>query len=145
MALLKVIYMIQMWAKEVKETPVAENKTVTKPIVNNDVVLADIPAIEPVEMVSFENFAPEKPVVDEADFAEPKPAKKESKKSKTDDKVPVADEELDLMFASNNNSANNNEEILRLHKAGKSNMAIAKDLGLGLGEVKLVIDLFEGI
>ena len=34
---------------------------------------------------------------------------------------------------------------MELHKAGKSNMAIAKELGLGLGEVKLVIDLFEGM
>ena len=40
---------------------------------------------------------------------------------------------------------NNNERILELHNAGKSNMAIAKELGLGIGEVKLVIDLFEGI
>lgn len=42
-------------------------------------------------------------------------------------------------------SRNNNERILELHKLGKSNMAIAKELGLGIGEVKLVIDLFEGI
>ncbi|MCR5503862.1 MAG: hypothetical protein K6F53_12730 [Lachnospiraceae bacterium] len=40
---------------------------------------------------------------------------------------------------------NNNEKILELHNAGKSNMAIAKELGLGIGEVKLVIDLFEGM
>ena len=40
---------------------------------------------------------------------------------------------------------NNNERILELHEAGKSNIAIAKELGLGIGEVKLVIDLFEGI
>ncbi len=38
---------------------------------------------------------------------------------------------------------NNNEVILKLHKEGKSNMAIAKQLGLGIGEVKLVIDLYE--
>ncbi len=38
---------------------------------------------------------------------------------------------------------NNNEKILRLHKLGKSKTAIAKELGLGVGEVKLVIDLFE--
>lgn len=43
------------------------------------------------------------------------------------------------------NGKNNNEKILALHKEGKSNMAIAKELGLGIGEVKLVIDLFEGI
>ena len=40
---------------------------------------------------------------------------------------------------------NNNERILELHNMGKSNMAIAKELGLGIGEVKLVIDLFEGM
>lgn len=40
---------------------------------------------------------------------------------------------------------NNNERILELHNMGKSNMAIAKELGLGLGEVKLVIGLFEGM
>lgn len=39
----------------------------------------------------------------------------------------------------------NKERILELHEAGKSNMAIAKELGLGIGEVKLVIDLFQGI
>lgn len=41
------------------------------------------------------------------------------------------------------NHYNNNEKILRLHKLGKSKTAIAKELGLGVGEVKLVIDLFE--
>lgn len=39
---------------------------------------------------------------------------------------------------------NNNEKILELHNKGKSNMAIAKELGLGMGEVKLVIGLYEG-
>ncbi len=43
------------------------------------------------------------------------------------------------------NGKNNNQRILQLHKEGKSNVEIAKELGLGLGEVKLVIDLFEGI
>ncbi|MCF0142249.1 MAG: hypothetical protein HUJ75_02615, partial [Parasporobacterium sp.] len=41
-------------------------------------------------------------------------------------------------------SRNNNERILELHKAGRSNMAIARELGLGIGEVKFVIGLFEG-
>lgn len=39
---------------------------------------------------------------------------------------------------------NSNDRILALHKAGKSNISIARELGLGIGEVKLVIDLFEG-
>lgn len=38
---------------------------------------------------------------------------------------------------------NNNEKILEMHRQGKSNVAIARELGLGVGEVKLVIDLFE--
>ena len=34
-----------------------------------------------------------------------------------------------------------NKQILEMHKAGKSNMVIARELGLGIGEVRLVIDL----
>lgn len=53
---------------------------------------------------------------------------------------------VDIQFANSpDNGRNSNERILELHKAGKTNMAIAKELGLGLGEVKLVIDLFEGV
>lgn len=40
---------------------------------------------------------------------------------------------------------NNNDKILRLHKEGMSNVDIAKQLGLGVGEVKLVINLFRGV
>lgn len=40
--------------------------------------------------------------------------------------------------------SNNNKQILDLHNAGKSNIEIARELGLGMGEVKLVIDLFRG-
>jgi len=42
-----------------------------------------------------------------------------------------------------NNMINSNKRILELHRAGKSNMSIARELGLGVGEVKLVIDLYE--
>lgn len=40
-------------------------------------------------------------------------------------------------------SANSNEKILQLHRQGKSKVAIAQELGLGVGEVKLVIDLYK--
>lgn len=40
--------------------------------------------------------------------------------------------------------SNNNDRILKLHSEGKSNLEIAKILGLGIGEVKLVVDLFKG-
>ena len=52
---------------------------------------------------------------------------------------------VEIMFATESNEENSNDRILELHKAGKSNMAIARELGLGIGEVKLVIDLFEGM
>ena len=44
-----------------------------------------------------------------------------------------------------NMAINSNERILEFHRAGKSDMSIARDLGLGIGEVKLVIDLYEGM
>ena len=56
----------------------------------------------------------------------------------------AATPDVEISFA-NLGMENSNEEILRLHKEGKSNVAIAKELGLGVGEVKLVIDLFEGM
>ena len=64
------------------------------------------------------------------------------------ERTPVQEEQrgVDIRFAQGkDNGRNSNERILELHKAGKSNMAIAKELGLGLGEVKLVRDLFEGV
>lgn len=39
---------------------------------------------------------------------------------------------------------NNNDRILRLHKEGVPTVDIAKELGLGVGEVKLVINLYRG-
>ena len=74
---------------------------------------------------------------------EPRTAPKQARKPR---KKPAKKENVDIQFAQGNEGArNSNERILELHKAGKSNMAIAKELGLGLGEVKLVIDLFEGM
>lgn len=51
---------------------------------------------------------------------------------------------VEVMLGADADDSNSNDQILELHKAGKSNMAIARELGLGIGEVKLVIDLFEG-
>lgn len=63
-------------------------------------------------------------------------------KAKAEAEVP----ELDISFMKDGRkNGNNNERILELHNSGKSNVAIAKELGLGVGEVKLVIDLFEGM
>lgn len=43
-----------------------------------------------------------------------------------------------------NEEGNNNERILALNAKGLSTVDIARELGLGVGEVKLVIDLFKG-
>ncbi len=62
------------------------------------------------------------------------------------DDRPAGRVDVGLSFANaDEDGKNNNERILTLHRAGKSNMAIAKELGLGIGEVKLVIDLFKGV
>lgn len=54
------------------------------------------------------------------------------------------DGQISLKFdADEETSKNSNDKVLKLHKQGKSNVAIAKELGLGIGEVKLVIDLFK--
>ncbi|MCR5304086.1 MAG: hypothetical protein K6E33_05935 [Lachnospiraceae bacterium] len=62
-----------------------------------------------------------------------------------DDIMPVVPEVQDLMLGFDNDEGNrsNNDRILELHRKGKSNTAIARQLGIGVGEVKLVIDLFE--
>lgn len=39
---------------------------------------------------------------------------------------------------------NNNSKVLSLNKAGKNEIEIARQLGLGVGEVRLVLDLFKG-
>ncbi len=45
--------------------------------------------------------------------------------------------------AGDGNSDDTNARIIALHKKGKSNMAIAKEIGLGVGEVNLVIGLYD--
>lgn len=39
----------------------------------------------------------------------------------------------------------NKSRIISLHKTGYSNLEIAKTLGLGIGEVKLVLGLYQGV
>jgi DNA-binding NarL/FixJ family response regulator len=49
----------------------------------------------------------------------------------------------ELLPENTEEGVNNNEKILKLYRRGKSAMDIARELGLGIGEVKLVIDLFR--
>lgn len=66
-----------------------------------------------------------------------------SGKGKSVTKKAASDAEEALSQTADGEEGNNNEAILALHKKGKSNIAIARELGLGVGEVKLVIDLFN--
>ncbi len=57
---------------------------------------------------------------------------------------PMPKEELlEAAVTMTDSERNHNDDILFLHSAGKSDVDIAKELGLGLGEVKLVIGLFK--
>ena len=58
----------------------------------------------------------------------------ENHKEDIDAEITVKDEE---------EKGNKKIRILKLHEEGMSNIDIAKNLGLGIGEVKLVIDLYE--
>lgn len=58
----------------------------------------------------------------------------------------VGKKQPDITFdGSGTNKMNKNELILEMHRMNKSNVTIAKELGLGVGEVKLVIDLYSGM
>lgn len=141
---------------EVDSGAVKRERVVT-PVVEAEPVKAPVKTTVKEETVSAASFEPiTAPKIDEilasqetkAEKAPKKSAKKETKKAepKAEEAAnvePIANSAVELMFDSDSNSMNNNDRILALHKEGKSNMAIAKELGLGVGEVKLVIDLFK--
>lgn len=77
-----------------------------------------------------------------------KPQKKtEAEEQKTEEAAetmePSGSPEIGFMGETAEEGQNNNEKILEMHRQGKSTVAIAKELGLGVGEVKLVIDLYK--
>ncbi len=89
------------------------------------------------EEVLFVPFAPEKANDPGKVLKEAVPRRKEEAEAG------AADAKKEEPAKKKEQNYNNNERILRLHKLGKSKTAIARELGLGVGEVKLVIDLFE--
>ena len=69
---------------------------------------------------------------------------KKADASQTETLIPPENSpEIGFMGETVQEGQNNNEKILEMHKQGKSTVAIAKELGLGVGEVKLVIDLYK--
>ncbi len=114
------------------ESPVAEQQT----------------GIERIRMTEAEEAAPAKAKAPaERRRINKTPVKKSVTKSGTHnlaEEMLLDGKDVNLKFTPDEESSvNSNERILELHKRGKSNVAIAKSLGLGVGEVKLVIDLFE--
>lgn len=104
----------------------------------NKTTNANMPINKNVEVYSFATQAPrvEKPVQREKQAQELQKAMlvmqaQQQKEQQTKKKEQILEE-------------NNNDKILRLYKAGISSVDIAKELGLGVGEVKLVINLFKG-
>ena len=119
--------------KEKKPTPADEkDEKPAEPAVKTEEKPVAKPAAEPAKK--------EKPVKP----AESKP-KKTAAKAKTEAKPQQTQESGDIALSLQpiTDNSNKNERVLALHKQGKSNVAIAKELGLGVGEVKLIIDLFK--
>lgn len=69
-----------------------------------------------------------------------KNSSKKKAKSKTEDSI---EEALQKEINSQKSGDNQNDKILQLHKEGADDIEIAKKLGIGLGEVKLVLGLFN--
>lgn len=72
---------------------------------------------------------------------EKKPSRsKKTKKAEKEVEIAPDIADMNIQFEK---GANNNEKILKLYRDGKNNKDIAKELNLGIGEVKLVIDLYN--
>lgn len=125
---------INLVQKEIKNT------TEKKAIPEEDMIDAGFMASEKMmkEEKKPEKQTISKPVRTEKKSTEKKTASKKAVTPKAE--VPA----VNINSIEIEGSANNNEKILTLHDQGKSNIDIARELGLGVGEVKLVIDLFTG-
>lgn len=126
--------------------------------VSNEVAVSEVQAVptkkEEIEQ-NHEQHAQEKKNVEVYSFIEQaphieRPIKKEAQAAKLEDSVSAMKQQEAQEIAENTDVSdtiakeNNNDIILRLYKEGMSNVDIAKELGLGVGEVKLVINLFKG-
>lgn len=97
---------------------------------------------------TFQKLAPEPVVVEETIAVAPtKPKKSEVQQERVEQTIAEKNTSLGISFTNDSDAdgRNCNDRILELHKQGKSKVAIAKELGLGVGEVKLVIDLYQNM
>jgi len=100
---------------------------------------------------SFQKLVPETVYVIDEPVSVQVPAPKAEEKTVNGNAEPVPGTEksgamnISFMNESGVGGRNSNDRILELYKQGKSKVAIAKELGLGVGEVKLVIDLYRNM
>ncbi len=124
---------LQKSAEQVRQQLKSQTAPEPKPEVEETVPQAD------VEEESFVDFVDEEEIFISQDSGE-ETAVMDEEFSDTQQEAPV-EEDLEEEFAEGENS---NAIILEMHKNGSSILEIAKQLGLGVGEVKLVIDLYRG-
>lgn len=144
---------IKQTVKDAEITAKEVQKAVTEAAADSPKAEDEFIPIAPVEVKlvheSMAEAEQEKPAAKEPEDETSRKKTRKPRTPKAADKAAAVAEaprvEVDLSAVGKNSGRNNNERILELHKAGKSNMAIARELGLGIGEVQLVIDLFKGI
>ncbi len=93
---------------------------------------------EPIDTVEVVETVKEQKQVDNVQRAMEQPAEQAKNLVEAAEKEPEQ-----VKNARKREMSNNNQMILKLYSQGKSNIEIAKELGLGIGEVRLVIDLFN--
>ena len=141
--------------ENIKETATEVNKAVkeaNEAMQEADIVKKEVSeaaqaldeAFKPMEISGLEILQQAAPEAESVKAEKKKPQKAQKVTAKKEAKPEMSN--ISLQFDSaQGTSDNSNEKILQLHQKGKSNVAIAKELGLGVGEVKLVIDLFKGM
>lgn len=143
--------------KEVKQTASKRTKKekveIVTPTVEENILQED----DDLQMISLDDLiiepantekTPDEDIVNQLNVIKSKKTKKTTttrKKNTKSKEVEAPDLNIGSLGTKKEGGRNSNERILQLHNEGKSNVAIAKELGLGIGEVKLVIDLFEGM
>lgn len=120
--------------EQLSEIPM-ENSSVTEAKKDISEINTDAVLVEEEIVLKEEKVIPKRPAPKKKSPAKKSPIKKDAADDKTT--------EIEIQFEPNYDIGSDKGKILELHKEGKSNMAIAQSLGLGIGEVKLIIDLFK--
>lgn len=95
--------------------------------------------------VSDKKIPTAKEALDEPPIASDEDTVNEDSYTEPDETEADFDEEIEEeVLEESEEPENSNDIILNMHRNGSSIIEIAKQLGLGVGEVKLVIDLYQG-